>query len=395
MRPSLCTYASGPMPEITFGRVGRERVVAALWGLLFTAILAVLIVFGSRNLAHFDAALVGYTFATLFATFAITYRYSMWLQRPPTRKYWRRGWQTFFSRRYLARNIRNWFKRVIGDFAMNRFIFKRDPARGLAHALIMWGCVLAFAITFPLVFGWIHFETVPGDLASYRTHVFGFATNSFRIHSIVAFLIFHGLVWSSFLVIAGVMLAMRRRMREHGAAAVQRFGEDFLPLILLFVISITGLLLTVSYTWMKGYGYDFLALLHAATVIFTLLWLPFGKFFHIFQRPAQLGVSFYKDVGALEGMGRCKRCDREFAPLMQIDDLIDVERDLGYDYGIPSREDGEESGRQDRPTHTTRSLADARDDRPRVDHYQRICPSCRRKMIALAQGDLWHGTTRI
>ena len=40
----------------------------------------------------------------------------------------------------------------------------------------MWGCILAFAITFPLVFGWIHFETLPGDLESYRTFVFGFAT---------------------------------------------------------------------------------------------------------------------------------------------------------------------------------------------------------------------------
>ena len=42
------------------------------------------IVLGSRNLEHFDAALVGYTFATLFAAFGITYRYAMWLQRPPT-----------------------------------------------------------------------------------------------------------------------------------------------------------------------------------------------------------------------------------------------------------------------------------------------------------------------
>ena len=79
---------------------------------------------------------------------------------------------------------------------------------------------------------------------------------------------------------------------------MQQFGEDFLPLLLLFAISVTGLMLTASYTWMKGYAYDFLAILHAITVIFTLLWLPFGKFFHIFQRPAQLGVEFYKDVGA-------------------------------------------------------------------------------------------------
>jgi hypothetical protein len=59
-------------------------------------------VVGSRNLAHFDAALVGYTFATLFATFGIAYRYAMWLQRPPTALYWRRGWQVFFSPRWLG-----------------------------------------------------------------------------------------------------------------------------------------------------------------------------------------------------------------------------------------------------------------------------------------------------
>src|SRR5436190_638 len=250
-----------------FGRVGKERIVGAAWGALFTAILAVLIVVGSRNLQHFDAALVGYTFAVLFATFAITYRYSIWLQRPPTKRYWNRGWQLFFSRKYLVANIRNWFARVTADFALNRFIFKRGAARGLAHALIMWGCILAFAITFPLVFGWIHFETV------------------------------------------------------------------------------------------QGYGYDFLALLHAITVIFTLLYLPFGKFFHIFQRPAQLGVSFYKDVAAKEGMAKCLRCGDEFAPLLQIEDLIEVERELGYRYG----------------------------------EYQRICPACRRSMLAIAQGRLWAG----
>jgi hypothetical protein len=357
------------MAHPEFGRVGKERVVAAVRGLIFTAILALLIVVGSRRLAHFDAALVGYTFATLFATFGITYRYSMWLQRPPTRKYWSRGWQAFFAPKHFARNLRAWVARVVGEFAMNRFIFRRNRARGLAHLLIMWGCVLAGAITFPLVFGWIHFETVPGDLSRYRTFVFGFATNSFRIHSIVAVLIFHGLVWSAILVVAGVMLAMRRRMQDHGAAAVQRFVEDFLPLILLFAISVTGLLLTASYTWMKGYGYEFLALLHAVTVIFTLLWLPFGKFFHIFQRPAQLGVGFYKDVGAREGMARCVRCGLEYAPLIQINDLIEVERELGYRYEMETPDEG-------------------------ADHYQRICPSCRRSMLGLAQGRLWRDAAR-
>jgi hypothetical protein len=334
---------------------------ATIWASVFTLVLAVLIVVGSRNLAHFDAALVGYTFATLFATFGITYRYTMWLQRPPTRMYWRRGWQAFASPRHLVGNFGRFAKRAVVEVAFNRFIFKRGVMRGLAHWLLMWGCLLAAAITFPLVWGWIHFETVPGDLDTYQTFVFGFAAGRFPVDSWIAFVVFHGLVWASFLVLAGVMLAFRRRMIDHGAAAAQQFGEDILPLVLLCAISVTGLMLTVSYTWLRGYAYDFLAILHAITVIVTLLWLPFGKFFHIFQRPAQLGVGFYKDAGALGEQARCKRCAREYASAAMIRDLITVEHELGFRY--------EMSGR--------------------ASHYQQICPACRRAMFGLAQGALW------
>jgi hypothetical protein len=65
----------------------REVVTATVWGVSVTLILAGLIVIGSRHLAHFDAALVAYTAAVLFATFGLTYRYTMWLQRPPTAVY--------------------------------------------------------------------------------------------------------------------------------------------------------------------------------------------------------------------------------------------------------------------------------------------------------------------
>lgn len=342
--------------------MAREKVKAILWGLLITGGLAGLIVLGSRRLQHFDAALVGYTFATLFATFAITYRYAMWLQRPPTALYWKRGWQVFFYPRFFLGNVAALFRRLAVVVALNRFIWRRGTERGLAHFLIMWGCIIAAAITFPLVFGWIHFAAHPDALTWYQVYIFGFATISFPIDSAWGFLIFHGLVWSSFLVIAGVMLAMRRRMRDYGAAALQNFTEDYLPLILLFAISITGLMLTASYTWMKGYAYDFLAILHALTVIFTLLWLPFGKFFHIFQRPAQLGVSFYQDLGAKSEQARCRRCDEPFASRMHVEDLIVVERQLGYRYETgPAAE----------------------------DHYQWVCPRCRRLLLGLAQGNLW------
>jgi hypothetical protein len=341
-----------------------EVVRAASWGVANTLTLALLIVVGSRELAHFDAALVAYTFAILFATFGLTYRYAMWLSRPPTALYWRRGWQAFSKRGLRLKHLRFWLSRLSLDVLGNRFIIQRDRLRGLAHLCIMWGCALAVAITFPLAFGWLYFRPVQGDLELYEAVVFGFAAFRFAQESALGFFIFHGLVWASFLVIAGVMLAMRRRMREEGASAVQRFAEDFMPLILLFAVSVTGLMLTASYTWMKGYGYTFISILHAVTVIATFVWLPFGKFFHIFQRPAQLGVGFYKQLGHTEEKARCRRCGHEFTSLRHVMDLIEVEKQLGYRYDIPG---------------------------DRAEHYQWICPPCRRASHVMAQALCWRG----
>ena len=111
----------------------RDTRPAVAWGVTLTAALAMLIVLGSRGLEHFDAALVGYTFATMFAAFGITYRYAMWLNRPPTRMYWRRGWQAFFSRRALGRNTVSLGRRALVEFAANAYIFRRGRLRGLAH----------------------------------------------------------------------------------------------------------------------------------------------------------------------------------------------------------------------------------------------------------------------
>jgi hypothetical protein len=341
----------------------REKATATAWGLLFTLILTALIVVGSRNLEHFDAALVGYTFATLFAAFGITYRYAMWLQRPPTRMYWRRGWEVFLNPRFVGGNLLELLRRFFLEFAANRFIFRRGRLRGAAHWLIMWGCLIAALITFPLVWGWIYFKTVPGQIDVYRMYVFGFAVQRFDVESLFAFVVFHGLVWAALLVIAGVMLAFRRRMIDHGAVALQQFGQDVVPLVLLFAISVTGLLLTASYTWMKGYAYDFLAILHAITVIVTLLYLPFGKLFHVFQRPAQLGVSFYKEAGARGEPALCRRCGQGYASAAMVRDLTIVEKQLGFSYEMNRRNGAE--------------------------HYQQICPRCRRTLFGLAQGALW------
>jgi ribosomal protein S27AE len=151
-------------------------------------------------------------------------------------------------------------------------------------------------------------------------------------------------------------------MVDHAAVSVQQFVQDVMPLVLLFAASVTGLMLTASYTWMHGYAYEFLAILHAITVIFTLLYLPFGKLFHIFQRPAQIGVSFYKDAGASGAQAACGRCGRPYASQIMVRDLMAVERELGFSYDMTGS---------------------------RVAHYQQICPRCRRSLFGLAQGREW------
>jgi len=48
---------------------------------------------------------------------------------------------------------------------------------------------------------------------------------------------------------------------DHGRIAqpcALRCGPHWLHLIALFAISVTGLMLTARYTWMRGYIYDFI-----------------------------------------------------------------------------------------------------------------------------------------
>ena len=76
------------------------------------------------------------------------------------------------------------------------------------HQLIFWGCLLAVAITFPLVFGWIHFTSAPDDQMTYVTHLFGYPAGSFRLHTVTALVLFHGLDIAAFLVLGGIALVV-------------------------------------------------------------------------------------------------------------------------------------------------------------------------------------------
>jgi NNP family nitrate/nitrite transporter-like MFS transporter len=333
-----------------------DRVRAGAIATFWTCALAAAIVVGSRNLQNFDPALVVYTFAVVFATWGVVYHYAVWIQKPPTRIYWRRGWQ-LLGRRGLLKSAGFLLGTAWTHLFAQTFIARRSRTRWWMHQLLFWGCLLAVAITFPLVFGWIHFTTTGDDQLTYVAHLFGFPVGSFPLNTAIAWVVFHGLDIASVLVLAGIALALGRRMRDRGAFAVQDFARDFFPLILLFAISVTGLALTVSTWWLRGSFYSFLAILHAITVIAALLFLPFGKFFHIFQRPAQLGVKLYQEVGKEGEQALCARCGAAFASRMHVDDLGQGLRELGFDYRTPG------------PAAT----------------WQELCPPCKRASLATSQ----------
>ena len=104
----------------------RKPVLLALAG---SFVLTVLIIVGSRNLEHYDAALFGYTIASVVAFGAIVFRYAVWLQRPATRVYWRRGWKLYLQREKFLENSANAARTVATNLVGQRFIFKRGFSR--------------------------------------------------------------------------------------------------------------------------------------------------------------------------------------------------------------------------------------------------------------------------
>lgn len=305
--------------------------VALIKATIAAVLTIILVLIGSRNLQNFDPALIAYLIGTVFAIFGVAYRYSVWIQRPPTRLYWRRSMQFLFSKYffpYLWRSIKLFFKNILAQ----RFIAHRSRTRWFGHFMLASGCLIAFAITIPLTFGWIHFVLKPGDDTTYYALLFGFEAGSFTLGSPLAFIAFHGLVWCSVLVTIGAVIMMKRRFTDGGLIATQTLENDWLPLILLIAISVTGLGISYDYTFLEGKTYQFMAVTHAITVILFLVWLPFGKFFHIYQRLAQLGANLYKTEGTRRGMAVCPHTKKEFATETHVKDLKYVTKELGFNY---------------------------------------------------------------
>ncbi|MDR3669288.1 MAG: hypothetical protein P4L36_00495 [Holophaga sp.] len=323
---------------------------------LATLGLGGLIALGSGGGRWLDPALLGYLIASVFACFGVAYRYFTWLERPATAMYWRWTLATFLSAKGLAQVPRIGLT-LLDQLLLQRFIRRRSIQRWGAHACLAWGCLLAFAVTFPLVFGWARFTSDGSNPDRYQAWVFGFPAGSFPLHSPQAWVTFHILDLAAVMVLAGCALAFLRRSRDDGDTATQRFDLDILPLLMLIAISVTGLLLTASETWLQGRNFGTLAYIHEMTVIVMLLSLPFGKLFHIVQRPAQAGVARYKAEGNAVPLLPCKACATPFIRFNQRADLETLWAQLGLD--------GARHGNG--------------------VHHLDLCPRCKRRLLMKAQ----------
>ena len=243
------------------------------------------------------------------------------------------------------------------SYLAQNFIRKRSTYRWVMHLCLSGGCTLAFAVTFPLVFGWIHFEASPTDSKVYQVLVLGAHVDSFAVGSLKGFLTFNLLNISAFIVLIGLAMAGWRRLTDAGERATQTFFEDILPLLIILAVTVTGLMLTASYSLMGGAGHALLAVVHMLSVLLLLFYIPFGKLFHIFQRSAHFFVRVYKRAGDNGKRAHCKRCNEDFTSAMHVEDLKTVLDQLGFDYRYQNEV-----------------------------HYQDICPGCRRKLLAVNQG---------
>jgi hypothetical protein len=221
---------------------------ASVAGAIAALVTTALIYLGSRRLRTFDAALIGYATATIFLAFGVAYRYVMWVRNPPAMRYLRRGWQSFLSFRNFRRFPTLVPRALVSNLALKTFISRRGRGRWLAHQSLFWGVVVATLITFPLTYGWISFEAA-GSGSRYAIVVWGLETITFDPVAWFGWLIFHALDIAALLVLLGCGYFLWRRFRDREATTGQRLGYDFLPLIALVAISVTGLASTVRPRW--------------------------------------------------------------------------------------------------------------------------------------------------
>lgn len=276
--------------------------------------LIVLVFIGSRFFTHIDLNLYGYMVGTIVFFGGFFYRFIAWGERPPTKTIFKKGIKLLFRRSTL--------KTTVEHLVTFRFIWNRGIFRWTQHFLIGAGCILSCFVTFPLVFGWMYFTMAENGF--YTVVFFGFDLMKVQADGILAFFFYNALNFTAIMVIAGVCLALYRRIKNLQARADQTFLYDFMPLYMLLFVSVTGLLLTFCNVALHGKGQYVISLIHQFSVITTLIYLPFGKLAHIPFRPMSIFARNYREHYGEQSMKKCKACGNEFVSVEQTSDVVDV-----------------------------------------------------------------------
>lgn len=283
---------------------------------MFLAVLGLFILsfIGTRMFTHIDLNLYGYMVGIIVFIGGFFYRFIAWGERPPTKIFIKKGMRLLFRKSTPKTSVEH--------LASYRFIWNRGIYRWTQHLLIGWGCILACLVTFPLVFGWMYF-TMPGN-GYYTIVAMGMDIMTVKADGILIWLSANALNISSLLVIAGVCMALYRRMKNMQARAEQKFIYDLLPLYLLLFISITGLALTFMNVFLGGFGQPIMSLIHEYSVIITLIYLPFSKLAHIPFRPLSVFARNYREHYTEQEPKQCVVCGDTYVSAEQASDVVDV-----------------------------------------------------------------------
>jgi hypothetical protein len=324
------------------GAGGRRRVSlrpAIRDATLATALLVAAIGVGSGGFVHLDRALFGYLAATLVAAFGATHRASAFWRRPASAVYGRALLEALRAPRRLRRAL----GAAGDDLVAQRFVARRSGLRWAAHWLLSMGTLASFAITLPLVWGWLRFEAA-GE-TRYAVLVAGLPVGELAIDGVGAWLVFHGLALAGVAVTLGALyfLALRLRVRATGPFHLA-------PLLLLLAVALTGLALPATHG--SPALFRLAAAAHELTVVALLVALPASKLAHVLVRPLQLGARVAQAPDAPRVA--CTRCGEALAPAAQ---LAGVETLLA-----------------------THGFAFA--------GHQHVCPACRRRLLAATQATL-------
>ncbi|WP_096198994.1 MFS transporter [Bacillus sp. FJAT-45350] len=312
---------------------------------------------GTKGFVKIDMMLFGYFISSIVFAIGITVRTCSWLIRPATHQVFKRTLQNLKKRKRQKRNVKAITKTLVDNIILQKFIFKRGLYRGIQHWLVAWGCIGSFGFTFGLTFGWIHFALI--DAQTYAVVAMGVQVMTMHPDGFIAHIMYNILNITALMVLGGVTMMMIRRARDKNVQVGQRFEFDLFPLYVLLAVTVTGLLLTVSYKFLGGFIHPYLSLIHQITVVIFLVYFPFGKLFHLPIRPLAVSVPMnYQEVIQVDTRA-CKKCGTNYSSDDQIEDVKGILGVQNFDLQL---EDGS-------------YLAD-------------YCPSCRRRMRVMSQLNL-------